>query len=170
MPPPPTSQGPLTAKSQGTRATASLLHGLSDQQEPGVGHWGAGVKGTGQGGSPGRDQGRATTKPAHRSVLSICIAPSPALGLGSGLSRALPGQVCTERLRLEWLNPTLRPPRHQSHSLSRKRGLDAVEKWFIDRPASAASRCPVWGSGRQGWTLGKVVLKVQGRGGGQSSS
>ena len=127
-----------------------------------MGHWGAGVKGTGQGGSQGRDQGRASMKPAHRSVLSVCIAPSPALGLGSG--------VCTERLRLEWLNPTLRPPRLQSHSLSRKRGLDAVEKWFIDRPASAASRCPVWGSGRQGWTLGKVVLKVQGRGGGQSSS
>lgn len=76
-----------------------------------MGHWGAGVKGTGQGGSQGKDQGWASTKPDHQSVLSICIALSPALGLGSGVSNALPGRVCMGCLRLEWLSLTLRPLR-----------------------------------------------------------
>lgn len=65
----------------------------------------------GQGGSQGKHQGQASTKPAHQSVLSICIALSPALGLGSEVSNALPGRVCIECLKLEWLSLTLSPLR-----------------------------------------------------------
>lgn len=144
MTPPPTSQGPPTGQAPGHSGHSQPAPWLQEQQESG-GYWGTGVKGTGQRVSGERPRPGKHTHPSERAV---CVAPSPALGLRSGVSRAPPGQVCTEGLRLKCLNPTLRPLGHQSHSLRRKRGLDAVQKWFIDRSASAASRCKVVGVGR----------------------
>lgn len=145
MTPPPTSQGPPhrpSPRALGPQPACSMAAKAAGAW------WVLGGRSEGHGAervSGERPRPGKHTRPSERAV---CVAPSPALGLRSGVSRAPPGRVCTEGLRLKCLNPTLRPLGHQSHSLRRKRGLDAVEKWFIDRPASAASHCKVVGVGR----------------------
>lgn len=111
MPPPPTSQGPLTSQVPG--------HLGHSQPAPWVvraaGVWYGSLGGRGEGHGAGRVSGERPRPGKHETcpleVLSICIALSPALGLGSGVSNALPGRVCMGCLRLEWLSLTLRPLR-----------------------------------------------------------